>query len=681
MIVQVNVFGDGAYKMVVADSSGTAISTFDPVSGGAGITKINTIAELTAITKATLTNGDEFSVSGYYAQGDGGGGNFYWNSTSTATANGGTIIASDEGGTGRWLRIVVGDINVRMFGAVGDNSADDTVNIQNALTAAISGLVSLYIQGGTYKITSELEGLSNIKIYGDGASSILDGSTGTFASGKAVLNITGSITQIEDLNANVAIYDRDITLASTPSVIENDVIIIYNPTDSSWSTANATYRAGEYVKVVSISTNTLSLWNELYDSYVVADVDLYKLTPLDVTLSDFNVVGTRTGSHRCVQVEYGTHVRIDNVNSSGSAYAGIGVKNCYDVDVTGGRQLCNEAPAGLQYGFTIGNSQNIRINGGAYKGTRHGITIGGGDAVGSVTNRNININGASISNEGNGIAAADMHGNCEDVWYRNCQIDGAVSVTGKNTGAQNNRIMGTENNGVCVFLSDIKEGTFTVTGNRMISDELPVARGIVYGGVGSVSEGDCSFHIMNNTVTAADLASVSFMRLDCSNTTNKVNVHIRGLDCFNSGLSPNSVLDVRENTGATAASDYLVVEGVTMSGTPYLLRNDGAYSILPVLRLQSQSGQQEIASAVASNIVGSNQLYHFRYPVRPNVVLGIHGQGSGAYDRSNGYAAIPAVNLLGLSSITPEINTADSSNNWTTGTTWTIHWQVGIQDI
>lgn len=142
--VQVDVWGDGNYKMVVADSNDTPIDTFDPVVGGSGITQIDTIADLTALTKATLTNGDEFYVSGYYAQGDQGGGTFYWDSSSTDTENGGTIIESDEGSTGRWLRIVDDTLTVKMFGAKGDGVTDDTTTIQAAIDTTIDGAELLF---------------------------------------------------------------------------------------------------------------------------------------------------------------------------------------------------------------------------------------------------------------------------------------------------------------------------------------------------------------------------------------------------------------------------------------------------------------------------------------------------------------------------------------------------------
>jgi len=102
--VQVDVWGDGEFKMEVTDSADVVIDTFDPITGGAGVTRLLNIAALSAILKSSLTNGDEFDISGFTTQGDGGQGRYFFNSSSTATADGEQIVITDEGGTGRWIR-------------------------------------------------------------------------------------------------------------------------------------------------------------------------------------------------------------------------------------------------------------------------------------------------------------------------------------------------------------------------------------------------------------------------------------------------------------------------------------------------------------------------------------------------------------------------------------------------
>jgi hypothetical protein len=63
-------------------------------------------------------------------------------------------------------------INIADYGAVGDDSTDDTAAIQAAATAALSASKALYIPSGTYKITSAIV-ISFGVVFGDGPSSVI----------------------------------------------------------------------------------------------------------------------------------------------------------------------------------------------------------------------------------------------------------------------------------------------------------------------------------------------------------------------------------------------------------------------------------------------------------------------------------------------------------------------------
>jgi len=94
---------------------------------------------------------------GYYSKGDGGGGTFYWDSTSIEDDNGGTIIEATGVVDGRYIRNCSGAVNVKWFGAVGDGVTDDTVVIQQALEDAISQDRNLdFNSDKCYKITATL---------------------------------------------------------------------------------------------------------------------------------------------------------------------------------------------------------------------------------------------------------------------------------------------------------------------------------------------------------------------------------------------------------------------------------------------------------------------------------------------------------------------------------------------
>jgi hypothetical protein len=76
-----------------------------------------TIALLKAIDKTMYT---QAIVTGYYAVGDGGGGEYWMDSTDTTSLdNGGSIIVATDGG--RWKLVIIGGaVNVQQFGARAD---------------------------------------------------------------------------------------------------------------------------------------------------------------------------------------------------------------------------------------------------------------------------------------------------------------------------------------------------------------------------------------------------------------------------------------------------------------------------------------------------------------------------------------------------------------------------------
>jgi len=109
----------------------------------------NLISDLRA-NAGSLTN--NFSnLLGYYVIGDGGGGDFYWDSASTETDNGGTIIGSFS--MGRWKRLFSSVLDVKWFGTKGDGIALDDPAIFNCITEAMSSGVDVYIPQGSYLIT------------------------------------------------------------------------------------------------------------------------------------------------------------------------------------------------------------------------------------------------------------------------------------------------------------------------------------------------------------------------------------------------------------------------------------------------------------------------------------------------------------------------------------------------
>lgn len=137
---QAVIYGAGVYRQIVNDSAGNLIWD-ELVSNDASQAVIDNIADLRALGIAGAVFTPIF-VEGYYAVGDGGGGNFFWDASNSSADNGGTIInPTGNAGNGRWVRITTNSnipsvIDARWFGFVGDGSTHPLSSYFGSLGAA-----------------------------------------------------------------------------------------------------------------------------------------------------------------------------------------------------------------------------------------------------------------------------------------------------------------------------------------------------------------------------------------------------------------------------------------------------------------------------------------------------------------------------------------------------------------
>ena len=168
---------DISYRLILKDANDVTYFDKDRVSSiGGGDYKVltfNTIDDLRL--KIGSAKEPTAQTSGYYVAGDGGGNSFYWDATSSATDNGGTIIKPTYvSGAGRWLAVNTKVINARQFGAHCDSFYDDIIFLDNSVSWLTSlGGGTLVFDAISY-VSRRLKLSSNITIDGQTTGGIYD---------------------------------------------------------------------------------------------------------------------------------------------------------------------------------------------------------------------------------------------------------------------------------------------------------------------------------------------------------------------------------------------------------------------------------------------------------------------------------------------------------------------------
>ena len=104
-------------------------------------------------------------TKGYYAAGDGGAGEYWYDSSdTTSTDNSGTVIKANDNGI--W-KLSTSYVNVRQFGARGNGATDDTSAILAAANSLTQGGV-LFFPPGRYLVSSLIDVFDKTAVKGSG---------------------------------------------------------------------------------------------------------------------------------------------------------------------------------------------------------------------------------------------------------------------------------------------------------------------------------------------------------------------------------------------------------------------------------------------------------------------------------------------------------------------------------
>lgn len=121
------------------------------------------------MTVSGAQQGDICTVLGYNDIGDGGGGQFYWDSSSSASLDGGLVFKGSLL-TGRWIRLYSEPISVRWFGATGKSDVLDTAGFQRSIARSRT----VFVPSGNYLINETIEvNVPGFSFVGNGSDSTI----------------------------------------------------------------------------------------------------------------------------------------------------------------------------------------------------------------------------------------------------------------------------------------------------------------------------------------------------------------------------------------------------------------------------------------------------------------------------------------------------------------------------
>lgn len=584
------------------------VKSYDPLSGAVTITVDSTVGSGTisnwsigiaaepqsgaSLTADTMSFAQSFNVktsvssivlNGWYAKGDKAAGSL-WLLVGTAPTDKPYFTTAN----GKIFELTTSEVRPGMCGAKGDGATDDT----DALKAWLAYPASRKGDPGYYVVSAQLNVVGSSRI--DWNSMIIDASAGTpssFGTRRAVVNTEGALTQLPDLSSSPPAAYNQLPFASAHGLVEGDVGIIYNPTNSSYSNAYTYARAGEFFTVETVMTSVrVKLYGGLIDDYLAANIDLYKMAKLVVDWSGLHVIAPNTGFVRPVSIRLATRILFNGVTARGSDYVGIDLDRCHNGDFYGcGVEVAVQA-TDSKYGVSIGNSQGIRFHGGEFNSVRHAFNVGGDDYLCCVPCRDINISHAILRNDSafTGVPVADVHANVDGIRYQSCVIYGAGSFNGKNNFYDDcDFIFADAAVSALIAGGDYwLGGTASVTNSRFrATPSVNYSNGMVRLFTSAANTAfDSTLVAYGNTFEMA--STTVLFRVDHYNTSKKANINI-GINTIISGSSLTNILYA---TGDGTLSDYVYVERIAGAINGATIYSKGGSFATSKLRLFEQSG-------------------------------------------------------------------------------------------
>lgn len=346
----------------------------------------------------------------------------------------------------------------------------------------------------------------------------------TAADGAITFGSNADYTVLPSLGANVSRWGMSVVFSSAPDLVPGDIFIIEDVAPSSWGgwTNRSYYHKGDYLRVKSVSGNTVVLDRPIFDSYKTTDnIRIIKIHKNNVSLKLggrilFDPSQTKSG----IVVWNGYRSVVEVKNTSGFQRAHVDLRRCYDTIAPNLYIDDYGVPVSLNYGVSMIGCFNTWVVDGSIRTARHAVTLTGGGIDGSIPNRLCGTKNSTLIGD---LFAADMHGSCD---Y--CGFFGGYAVGGVQYAGSNSRT----------------EGVAVWTVN---SPDFPDSAGMGYRGRELInfnhSFEDSKIHVVSAAVGNNDATIVARyeQQLSVTNFENTGTIKLRNIDVYGHVYSPRHI--------------------------------------------------------------------------------------------------------------------------------------------
>ena len=520
--------------------------------------------------------------------------------------------------------------DIRDYGAL-TTASDNGSAINAAISAAnAAGGGMVFIPCGTWNVTTQITLLDKVQIVGDGTGSHL-----SFASAGAIANCiqaAGSLAATSvAFSGAITKGDLTITFPSAPAgVAAGTLLLISDTADSTWNAARTNYRAGEYVRVKSVSGGTVTLEAPVYDSYATGGTrGVYVMTP--VTVSVRNLRCTFKASVNGLRILHGYRCTVDDVTATGSDQSNILIDKSLETHLARVNVSDTSAAIGLNYGVTISNSQRATVTDCFLMTTRHGLTAGGDDGVtvgasntvASVPNRELLITGGVIGGHVGNLGGCEIHGNCEYVAFRGVFAPSAIILGGDQITLRDCDIRSTTtaNSRYGVLLAEMLGPNVLIQGNRVQATASTTGTNdaLVHVGRNTAPWTNCTrsgtLQIIDNDIDwqSYDGRAIDVRNNDCLAATATLDLVVAGNRIHGTGLATNRLAVVVQGDETHGWRSVTIERNDVVGGAIYT-DSTGANVITIRDNRVFRSGKQGIT-------VLANATYHTTYQTENEEII------------------------------------------------------------